>query len=63
MSPVEARIRAALELRELAIAMRREVLRREYPEDSAEELEARLRAWVLHADPPYRSHSMTGLRP
>ena len=61
MSPVESRIRAALELRGLTIAMRREALRREYPDDSAEQLERRVRAWVLQVEVPCRSHPTTGL--
>jgi hypothetical protein len=50
--PVEARMRAAIELRDAMIAMRREALRRELPKASEEEIDARLRRWVLAVEPP-----------
>jgi hypothetical protein len=52
MDPVEARLRAAVELRQLTIGMRRQGLLREYPEESATQIAARLREWVLHSEPP-----------
>ena len=52
MEPVEARFRAAIELREAMIAMRREALRREHPSASEEEIVTRLREWVLAVEPP-----------
>jgi hypothetical protein len=55
MGPVEARFRAALELRELMIAMRRQRLVREYPAEPKERIERRLREWVLGADADRRA--------
>lgn len=54
MDSVQARMRAAFELHELAVAMRREAIAREHPDEDAAQIEARLRAWLLHADPPSR---------
>ena len=54
MDPVQARMRAAFELHDLAVAMRREALSRQHPDESASEIEARLRDWLLRADPPQR---------
>ena len=51
MSASEARVRAALELRELMIAMRREALTREHPGESPEQIAERLREWVLRPVP------------
>lgn len=62
MHPVEARMRAAFELRELAVAMRREVLAREHPHEAAEEIEARLREWVLSPEPVRRPGRDAGPR-
>lgn len=45
-------MRAAFELHDLAVAMRREALKREHPGESAAEIEARLRAWLLRPEPP-----------
>ena len=53
MDPVEARMRAAFELHDLAVAMRREALAREYPDEDAAQIEARLCAWLLRSDPPH----------
>ena len=44
---MQARFRAALELRDLMIAMRREALRRDHPAEPAARIEERLREWVL----------------
>jgi len=54
MDSVEARMRAAFELHELAVAMRREALARQHPDEDAAGIEVRLRAWLLDADPPRR---------
>ena len=54
MSAVEERMQAAFELHELAVAMRREALKREHAEEGAAEIEARLRAWLLRPEPPQR---------
>ena len=51
MDDVQARMHAAIELRSLAIAMRRQVLVRRYPDESPEEIDERLRAWVLRPEP------------
>ncbi len=42
-------MRAAFELHDLAVAMRREVLKREHPGETAEQIEARLRSWLLES--------------
>ncbi|HEV8631611.1 MAG TPA: hypothetical protein VGV61_14935 [Thermoanaerobaculia bacterium] len=52
MDSVETRMRAAFELHELTIAMRRQVLAREYPAENRVQVEARLRAWLLHGELP-----------
>lgn len=49
---MQQRFAAALELRELMIAMRRQVLVREHPGESDDEIDARLREWVLTPPPP-----------
>ena len=54
MSTLEERMRAAFELHELAVAMRREALKRENPDESDAEIEARLRTWLLWAEMPQR---------
>ena len=51
MDSVQARFRAALELRQLMIAMRRERLVREYPEEPEESIDRRLQEWVLASRP------------
>lgn len=56
MSEVEERMRAALELRDLMIAMRREALKRAFPSESEAEIEGRLTRWVL--TPPRRVKSI-----
>ncbi len=43
-------MRAAFELHELAVTMRRHALAREYPDESAEQIEVRLREWLLQPD-------------
>lgn len=50
MTPVQERFAAALELRELTIDMHRQLLRREYPDEAPEEIDRRLRSWVLGLD-------------
>jgi hypothetical protein len=52
MSSVAERVRAVGELREALIAMRRQALKREHPEEGEERLDERLRSWVLASDPP-----------
>lgn len=52
MSPIEQRIRAVASLRELAIAMRRENLKRTFPHESTADIEARLYAWLMDPGPP-----------
>lgn len=47
-------MRAAIQLRELTIALRREALKREHPEASESEIEARLRRWVTEPPEPIR---------
>ena len=49
MDPVEARVRSAIELRELIVAMRRQALVRENPGESREQIDERLRRWVLES--------------
>lgn len=51
MTPLQERFAAALELRELTIEMHRQQLQREHPQESSEEIERRLRAWVLAPGP------------
>ncbi|HEX2252944.1 MAG TPA: hypothetical protein VHQ65_06735 [Thermoanaerobaculia bacterium] len=55
MDPLHARFRAVSELRDLMIAMRREALRREHPDESAEQIEQRLTDWVVTPVPPVRN--------
>lgn len=50
-------MQAAFELHELAVAMRREALKREHPEEGPARIEARLRTWLLQADMPQRRAS------
>jgi hypothetical protein len=50
MTATQARVRAALELRELTIAMRRQALAREHPAESRDQIEKRLRDWVLRGE-------------
>ena len=50
MNAVEARMRAAFELHELAVAMRREALARQFPDEDERQIEARLRRWIVKAD-------------
>lgn len=52
MDPVEERMRSAIQLRELTIAMRREALKREHPRASEVEIEERLRRWVIEPPKP-----------
>jgi len=54
---MEERMQAAFELHELAVAMRREALKREHPEEGPARIEARLRTWLLQADMPQRRAS------
>jgi hypothetical protein len=54
-------MRAAFELHELAVAMRREVLAREHPEETAGQIQARLQAWLLAGDSPVRSRARNEL--
>ena len=54
MSAMEKRMGAAFELHELAVAMRREALKREHRDEGPAEIEARLRAWLLRPEPPQR---------
>ncbi len=57
MNPVMARFRAAIELRELMIDMQRQLLIRENPEASPEEIDRRLEEWVTRREPPIRQMS------
>lgn len=52
MSSVEARMQAAFELHALVVAIRREALGREHPQESAAQIEARLSSWLLGTDRP-----------
>ena len=52
MQEVIARFRAALELRELTIAMQRQRLVREHPGESPEEIGRRLTEWVTRREDP-----------
>lgn len=54
MNQVMARFRAAIELREVMIAMQRQLLIREHPEASPEEIERRLHEWVTRPEVPIR---------
>ena len=47
-----ARFRAALELREITIAMQRQRLVREHPDESSEEIDRRLTEWVTRRQNP-----------
>lgn len=47
-----ARFRAAIELRETMIAMQCQCLVREHPDASTEEIDRRLREWVIQPEPP-----------
>lgn len=47
MSPIQSRFRAAIELREMMIAMHRQLLVRENPDASRSKIDAMLRQWVL----------------
>lgn len=60
MEPVEARFRAAIELRGLMITMHRELLAREHPDEPQERIERRLRKWVLGDEPPLRQELEPG---
>jgi len=40
------RLRAAIELAETGVEMKRQNLRRAYPTETAEEIDARLKAWL-----------------
>lgn len=44
---VMARFRLAVELHEAGVAMMRQNLRRRYPSDSEQEIDARLEAWLM----------------
>jgi len=63
MSTMEERLRAAFELHDLAVAMRREALKREYPEDGPAEIEVRLRAWLLRPEAPQRIYRSSAAVP
>jgi hypothetical protein len=54
MSPIQARFRAALELRELMVVMQRQLLIREDPSASEHVIDHRLREWVLRDPTPPR---------
>ena len=56
---VQRRFREVAELRELMIAMRRQVLVRENPGESDEQIDARLRSWLMRPDPPSRRFRQT----
>ncbi len=61
MDPVGERMRSAFELHDLAVAMRRQVLARQHPGESAEQIEQRLRSWLL--EPAPRPASVADPRP
>ena len=47
MNAVQARVRAALALSELTLALQRQRLAREHPEEPPERIASRLREWLL----------------
>ncbi len=57
MNLVMARFRAAIELREVMIAMQRSLLIREHPGASPKEIERRLEEWVTQREAPRRQVS------
>mgnify|MGYP001121475303 CR=1 FL=1 len=49
-SKPEARLLQALEMADEGIAMKRLALRRQHPDETEEEIAARLRRWLHHED-------------
>ncbi|MCH9650306.1 MAG: hypothetical protein K0U98_18880 [Deltaproteobacteria bacterium] len=52
-----ARFRAAVELREVMVAMQRSLLMREHPEASPDEIDRRLEEWVTRRETPLQELS------
>lgn len=57
MDSVQSRVRAALELSELVVALQRQRLARAHPEEGPERIAARLQEWLLRPDPAVRRAS------
>jgi Rv0078B-related antitoxin len=51
MNPVMERFQKAIELSEAMIAMHRQLLIREHPEESADQIDRRLHEWVTEPRP------------